>query len=257
MANYYFLAASLPSLTIGEKPEITFDELSSRLKINLSKKDFEKVVVLRRYVDIENVRYLLLDQPIEDRGNFSELELDEALLTFSGLPEYFFDFFAKYTTTEERLRYFPEVFSSYFLEEAAKQKGFVHTYLTFERGVRLVLLALRAKALRKDVFQELQFEDFTEPFIAQILAQKDMEMYEPPMEFTELKEIFTFTSHDPWERHRRIAEYRFTKIQEMVSKPLFSIEWILAYMLRLRIVEMWNEMSAEKGKEIVTSLAKI
>ena len=44
MANYYFLAASLPPLVLGEKPDLSFEELSARLSINLTVKDFEKII---------------------------------------------------------------------------------------------------------------------------------------------------------------------------------------------------------------------
>ena len=35
----------------------------------------------------------------------------------------------------------------------------------------------------------------------------------------------------------------------LVEKPLFSIDWILAYMAQLMIVlQYWNELDEEKGK---------
>jgi uncharacterized protein DUF2764 len=64
MTNYYFLAASLPPLELGEVPDITFRELVRRLEINLTKNDFEKTVVLRRAIDLVNIRALLLEEPI-------------------------------------------------------------------------------------------------------------------------------------------------------------------------------------------------
>ena len=72
MANYYFLAASFPSLVLGEKPDITFDELTARLAINLTKKDFEQTVVFRRFLDLTNIRALFLEDAIDSRGNLSE-----------------------------------------------------------------------------------------------------------------------------------------------------------------------------------------
>ncbi len=75
-----------------KSPEITFEELIARLEINLSKEDLEKTNVLRRFVDINNIRALLMEEAIDPRGNLNEKELDEALLVHAVLPDYVFDF---------------------------------------------------------------------------------------------------------------------------------------------------------------------
>jgi hypothetical protein len=89
MANYFFLAASLPPLVLGQKPDITFDELMNRFEINLTPEDLEKSKVMRRFIDLHNIRSLLLEEPIDPRGNLNEKALDEALLIKNILPQLF------------------------------------------------------------------------------------------------------------------------------------------------------------------------
>jgi len=255
VGNYYFLAASFPPLILGEKPDITFDELTARLQINLSKQDFEQTVVLRRFLDLSNVRALFLEDAIDPRGNLSEKELDQALLLKDGLPEYAFDFLDRFETAAEKLRFFSGLISTYFNEEIQRQEGFLKEYLTFERSWRLVLLTLRvkqgAKQLGRDVSAELQFEDLTDPLVLDILAQKDAATYDPPIEFAELKEKYLACGSDPWQQFKTVAEWRFHRIEELVNEPLFSIDWILSYMARLLIVEQWNDLDHTKGKIIL------
>jgi hypothetical protein len=78
MRNYYFVVPSLPplSLSISDRPEITFEEFKTRLEVNLSKSDLEKTQVLRRFVDICNIRALLMEEPVDPRGNLNEKDLD-------------------------------------------------------------------------------------------------------------------------------------------------------------------------------------
>jgi len=251
VANYYFLAASFPPLVLGEKPDITFDELTARLSINLTKADFEKTVVFRRFLDLSNIRSLFLEEAIDPRGNLNEKELDQALLLQDGLPEYAFDFLGKFETAAEKLRFFPGLISTYFNEEILRQKGFLKAYLEFERAWRLIILALRAKQLGRDIVSELQFEDLKDSLVLDILAQKDAPSYEPPIEFTDLKEKYLSCGHDPWQQFKVVAEWRFHRIEELVDRPLFSIDWILSYMARLLIVEQWNELDSAKGKIIL------
>jgi hypothetical protein len=251
MKNYYFLVPSLPPLRLGEKPDITFERLASLLEIGLTKKDLQKTRVLRRFVDINNIRSLLLEEKIDPRGNLNEKELDEALLIKNILPQYVFDFLEQFEKAADRIRNFSGLLFLYFSMETPQAKGFLRRYLIFERECRLVLLGLRAKQLGRDVVKELQFEDLTDPFIAQILAQKDADQYEPPAEYKELKELLLSCYGDPWIENRVFAEYRFKKIDEMSEKQPFSIDQILAYMAKLMIVEYLLELDEERGKWIL------
>jgi hypothetical protein len=252
VSNYYYLAASLPSLELGAIPDITFQDLMRRFELNLSESDWKKTIVIRRLMDLLNIRALLLEEPIDLKGNLNEKELDEALLIRDVLPAYVFDFLSKYETLYDRVRHFAELIAIFFSEEIPKQKGFLQRYLIFEREWRLVMIGIRAKELGRDVAKELQFEDFGDPIVAGILAQKDSSVYEPPSEYAELKELLHACGSDPWERYKAFARWRFHKIEELVENhPLFSIDWVLAYMIRLLIIEDWNDLDEQKGKMIL------
>lgn len=251
MRNYYFVVPSLPPLSLRERPEISFEELINRLSLNLSKKDLEKTKVLRRLVDVYNVRSLLMEEPIDLRGNLNEKELDEALLVHADLPDYVFDFLDQFEKASDKIKNFSGLLASYFNVEIPKQKGFLRKYLAFERECRLVLAALRAKQLGRDIVKELQFEDPTDPMVAHILAQKDSDRYDPPSEYQDLKELIASCYLDPWEENRVFAEYRFKKIAEMAEGKLFTIDAILCYMAQLMIIENIIELDAEKGRMIL------
>lgn len=251
MHNYYFVAPSLPPLILGERPEITFEELMYRLQLNLSKEDLEKVATIRRMIDLQNIRDLYLQKPLDPRGNLNEKELDEALLIQDFLPEYVFDFLGQFEETKEKARHYSGLLARYFREEIEKSTGFLKNFLVFERELRLVLTALRAKKLHRDLARELQFEDFTDPMVAHILAQKDIEDYVPPLEFQDLKEQLQLHENNPWEQYRIIMKYEFDHIDEMTGYPLFSLDWILGYVARLLLVEKWLELDEIQAKEVL------
>ena len=95
MSNYYYLAASLPPLEFPSFPDISSVELKDSLRLNLSKKDFKKVEVLRLFVDINNIRPLLLEEEIDlvpylvffaerMRGQHKSLLIDKPLFITEG-----------------------------------------------------------------------------------------------------------------------------------------------------------------------------
>jgi hypothetical protein len=177
--------------------------------------------------------------------------LDQALLLFDGLPDYVFDFLNQFENIPEKLRFFSGLISQYFAEEIEHETGFLKKYLTFEREWRLVVMALRAKQLGRDITAELQFEDLKDPLVVEMLAQKDATAFDPPADYVELKEKYLSCGPDPWQQNKVVAQWRLDQIEELVEKPLFSIDWILSYMARLLIVEQWNELDESKGKIIL------
>jgi len=251
MSRYYYLATSLPPIEFPNLPDTSFIALKEGLRLNLSDSDFKKVAALQLFTDISNIRPLLLEEEIDSRGNLSEKELDEALLIKDFLPDYVFDFLDKYDSLSDKLRHFSELISMFFQHELAEQSGFLKNYFSFEKEWRLVVLALRAKSSGRDVTKELQFEDFSDPLVSSILAQKDSEQFEPPLEYKDLKDKFLSCGKDPWQQHKMLAEYRFQKIEEIMTNSQFSIDYILAYMAQLMIVEYWNELDEQRGMVIL------
>lgn len=253
--QYYFVASALPPLSIGAKPELSFQELRELLNLNLTESDLKQVTDLLRLIDLSNIRSFWLGQPLDDRGNVSPKRLEEVIL-IRELPSYILDFLDRYETTEERLRYFSSLYASLFQEMQAKTTGFLQKYYTFEREVRLILTALRAKKTRRDIVRELQFEDPTDPLVMDILSQKDAPDYTPPQEYEALKTLFLKSLSDPKALFRALLEYRFAKIEEMEENEPFSINHLLGYIARLLIVESWAGLNQEQGVAIIEDLSR-
>lgn len=255
MGDYYFVGTMLPTLSFEGKPEITFAEFSSLLSANLSEKDLDKTIAIRRFYDVLNLRALWLGEEFNPNGLLTPLELEEALVAREGLPSYVYDFIEAYTKKEDRMHYFPLLFAQLHQEGTKTKDPFLVAYLAFERGLRLVMTAFRAKKLKRDIAVELQYEDPEEDLIAQILAQENAQTYEPPEKYHELKELFDRYGNDPLSLQKEIDAYRFQKVEELVDPAdTFSIERILAYLIQLMIVEKWNELDKIKGMQIVDTL---
>jgi len=254
MTQYYFLASSLPTLSFGAPPEITFEEFSTLLSENLTDSDLRSSAVIRRYYDILNMRFFWKDQPLEAYGNWNENELEEAILDRTNVPGYMNEFLDRYTEKNERLAHFAELIVSYFSDELQGAKGFVYHYLKFERDLRLVLLALRVKKLKLDLLPQLQFENPDDPLVADILAQKDSPDYEPPEEYQMVKELFLAHGHSPLELSQALYQYRFEAVQEMVGTEMFTEDRIFGYMVRLIMALNWQELDRPKGVKMVDAI---
>ncbi len=237
--EYYFLVSSLPPLVLGAKPEISILELKESLTLNLSLEDQKMVEGFLRFFDLRNIRAFWLKQPLDEWGNWSTKELEEELLVQGNLPSYLADFLERYSSLEDRLRYFVSLYASLYREEGPLWGGFLSLFYQFEREVRLILTALRSKYFHRDVGWELQFEELFDPLVADILAQKDAPTYAPPKEFEELAQIFQENISQPHRLEMALLQYRFRKMEEIAEGSPFSMDQVLGYLARLRIVESY------------------
>lgn len=254
MTQYFFTTSCLPTLKIGEPPEMTFEELEILLHDNLLPRDYEQTQILRRYYDILNIRAFWKGEPLDPHGNLDENELQEAVLDHVDLPHYVLQFLDTYKPKEERLKHFPLLISQFFKWEVKRANPFLKEYLNFERNLQLVLVGFRVKKLKRNLEKELQFEDPNEDLIAQILAQKDAPSFEPPDGFEELKALFENYETVPIKLYQALCEYRFEKINEMIGTSAFSFSKILGFMAQLIIVEKWMELDEKKGLKMIDDI---
>ncbi len=254
MTQYFFTTSCLPPLRIGESPEMTFEELEILLYDNLLPGDYEQTQILKRYYDILNIRAFWKGEPLDSHGNLNENDLEEAVIDQVGLPTYVLMFLDNYKTKEERLSHFPLLISNFFKWEVKRANPFLKEYLNFERDLQLVLVGFRVKKLKRNLEKELQFEDPNDDLIAQILAQKDAPLFEPPDGFEDLKALFETYESVPIKLYQALCEYRFEKINAMMGTDVFSFSKILGFMAQLIIVEKWMELDEKKGLRMIDDI---
>lgn len=256
MSRYFFLGTVLPSLRVGDEPGISFDDVMTLYKDNLGFSDLEKVRVIRTYVDLKNVQKLLKKEEIDHRGNLNEKELDEALVNQENLPDYLFTFLEKYQEAFEQLAHYSKVFILFFKEIERTCQGFLRNYFQFEREWRVILAAYRGKKLGIDPAVSLQHEEFHDPLIAELLAQKDAPSFEFPFGYTELGEKLKEVEGKPDEQYRLMANFRFSRIEEMVQDRPFSLDYFLGYLVQLMVVEDFFALDEKRGRESLTEMIK-
>lgn len=248
--QYYYLVISLPPLELGSPPELSFDFFSHLLHLTLRSDDLLQTTVIRRFYDLQNVRHYFKNEPLDPHGNLDLAELEQALASKSELPEYLFDFLSKYEHPNDRIKNFSELIAAYFREESANAEGFLADYLSLEQGLRLVFTAYRAKQLNRDLVKELQFEDPHDDLVARLIAQKDAKHFEFPDDFEELKPFLEKAGQDPLQLYQAVNEYKWIKLEEFTGYETFSIDNILAYLVKLIMVDEWVALDKKKGMEI-------
>jgi hypothetical protein len=254
MNKYYFVITSLPKLLLNQRLDLTFEELIRLFDLNLSKKDFDKIVSFRRFIDILNLKRIWQNKDIDKRGNLNKNELNDHLLLQDLLYDFVFEYMQKYESTENRLKNFSFLTSSFFNKVISESSGFLKKYYSFIRSYRLILTALRCKTLFRDISSELQFENPFDDLTMYLLAQKDMDDIIVPQEFEELKKIYLKNKNNVKKMHLALLEYKLNKIDNLMDKNPFTIDEILAYFTKFLIIEDYQNLNLEKGKEKIEQI---
>ena len=257
MYRYYFLASLLPSaLTLGNVPEVAFWEFNQLCDQNLTESDQEQIEVIRRYIDINNLRPFWQGKELDPHGNYTDKELETNLLLEAGFPDYVFEFLREYEQPKDRLEHFPQLLSQFYREEIKVASHFLKNFLKFERTWRFSLMAMRAKAFKRDLGWELQYEDPHEEHVDYVLSQKDLDEFTPPEGYEQLKQIYEECQNEPLKLHWEVGTWRLKKIETLVEGGTFSIDNILSYLAQLIIVENWLKLNQEAGMMIVENIMK-
>jgi hypothetical protein len=256
MSKYYFITTLLPPLQIGQAPELPSSELDFLLKMNLTEKDYKDVEVLRRYIDIQNIRHFWRNEPLEEGGNVGQKEIEEALLHAELFPPYVFSFMETYPRTEQRLEHFSLLLRDFFRYEIAHTSHFVQDYLRTEWEKRLVFTALRAKNLKRSLQEEFKLEDPEDPFIQHILEQEDSDTYEPPARYAVIKTLYEEYKSNPLKLFRALLELDFEYINDVIGWHTFDTKNVLGYVVQLRLVEQSMKLDQQKGLAILEKIVK-
>ena len=255
MNKYYFLLCSFPTLNIGVKPPLSFNELEKYLDWNLSQKDKEVLAVFRQYKDIKNLKNTWMEKKIDPRGNLDLKNINEVIQSQNFFPNFVFDFLKKYGSASERINNFAILEIQFLKYQINNLKNdFLVSYFTFEREIKLVSTALRAKLFNKDIANELKDEDQKDKFVENILSQKDSKTYHPPKQYEKLRKIFLKFKDNPKKLYKAFLEYCMEMYNNFVINDYFTINQILVYLASLFLVEDYYELNHEKGKLLVDKL---
>lgn len=257
--NYYYLVAGLPDLVMEQsKVKSTLQEIKAELAHYLHPSDFKLVERLFWPVDHRNVYHLLLKtgEAFQPGGRFSPDELEEEIKNPVRLPSYVATFIQAYKNNEPlwpHLSWEDQLTALYIGEMERSPNKFMQQWFSFEKNLRNVLAALTARKFKLDVNQYVIGDDEVSRTIARSQS-RDFGLHDLFPQVEKIIQIFETTQLA--EREKSIDVLRWNYLDELNTFHYFSIEVILAFIIKLQIVQRWMTLDAKAGTEIFRRLLK-
>lgn len=224
-----FLVSYFPPLTFRQRPLLRFAEFLVVCERNLSKNEMKELDRFRSFIDLDNMIRKQLHESLDPCGVLSDVELSEELREYGDS-----DAFQALSRKKNALK-----------REA--KSGFLGKYFRFEWELNVILAALRARKLGRQVEEELSPDDKTDLFVITLLRASHGAEVPLPLEFQDLGKIPT----EPMAAKEALDRYRFNKVEELTANSHFSLDKILGYAVKLKILEDLEDLSTDKGKELI------
>lgn len=259
MGNYYAFVAGLPDLSIDDAKLVwTQARFKEELQDALSSDDLKLIKLYFMQFDNKNLLAYLKnkDSKLDEKGNLSAQDLEEVVQLMKEferpvdkrIPSYFPTFFAAYNQekSEDNPVVMQDYLSSLYYDYAMKTRNkFASRWFEFNLNVNNVLSAFTSRAYGMDVASSIVGDNEVSLALRSSNA-RDFGLTNVLDEFEQLRKIAD--EPDLLEKEKKIDRLRWQWLEENTFFKYFSVEKILAYLIKIEIQERWAKLNPETGE---------
>ncbi|MBK6345045.1 MAG: DUF2764 family protein [Bacteroidales bacterium] len=251
--NYYYLVAGLPDITIEQgKLQFGTAEFREELKTGLSKDDHRLMELLFLADDNRNLLTLLLkeNRPFLTNGVYQPEFLVDEIKEPEFIRPYmkrFIESFRAETRLYPNLSYENELSTLWFEDLVATRNAFLRDWFTFELNLKNVMLVLAAR--KNGLSWENQVIG-NNP-VAEIIRKSNARDLGLSAEWHWIEKVLQITDTDDiLLREKAIDLLRWNYLDELNTFNYFTVEVLMAYYLKLEIIERWLKLDYATGEEM-------
>ncbi|MBS4013706.1 MAG: DUF2764 family protein [Bacteroidetes bacterium] len=255
--NYYCLVAGLQDISI-ETHKLTFGQLEfkNELKTEVHPDDYKLIEKLFLPFDNKNILNLLTKsgKDFDEKGNLEISYLEEQIKETTDLPDYMSKFIAS-TKSGERIyadmAVEDELATLFYDEMLSHNNEFLRNWFEFDMNVRNIVTASMGR--KHNIKYEHLIVGSTE--ISNIIRKSNARDFGLGSELDYIEELSSISKDDDiQEREMFVDELKWNYLEDVTFFEYFTIEKILAFIIKLGIVERWLAIDKEHGKELFKKL---
>lgn len=247
---YYCLVAGFPDIALDEaKLPLTTDVLRADLAEQLAPEDRQYLSMLFWPVDNRNLLAVLAGSPDHDaRGNYSREFLEDEVRTPSALPGYMREFVDQYRAGLAAGAHPENVLADLmYCELAGCSNAFVRGWFEFDRDLRNIVAALGCRRTGAEPEREIVGDGL----VAEAVRRTSGSDFGLSRELVWLDALLRGWGQSLLERELAVDRIRLDVMDELTVSSGFSIDKVLAFVLRLGIAERWLALDAATGREML------
>jgi hypothetical protein len=251
--NYYYLVAGFPDIVLDQK-KIPFSlaELKQELKYHLHPDDYRLVEYL--FLEYDNINFLNLLQKKEAAfiplGNYDENFFTDEIKEPEKMPVYMKKFLEGYreeNPEQPKLSLENQLTWLYYDFMISQKNEFLHQWFTSLRDLKNIFAIYNARKFGIDIETQM-IGDYELTEAAKRTASKDFGMANELPYIDQVIGIYENT--DIVEQEMTFDLLKWNYLDRLNTFNYFSIEQILAFVIKFIMVERWTKLETEHSKEI-------
>jgi hypothetical protein len=251
--KYYFLVSYLPDIHRDDKKlKIRLAELLSE-KYLFTDKDLAEIDLLLLQGDLLQIEQILSGKDREVEYSLYGKEFwKEQLKSHKEIPEFLqeaLDLLSSEGLTAKGLDRLHDAYFSYAIE--ATSSPLLKTFLSFQRDLRNVLVAVRARRKGLPPSEYLVGEGD----VVDILSRSSSEDFGLGQHYPWMDRLLA--AKEPSQIDEAVQAIVWETLDEMTQHLDFEFDVVLAYLLKLQILERNIAMSEDKGMEVVRQMEEL
>jgi len=248
--KYYFLASYLPEILRDDmKIRVSLGDLLEE-RFHIPEPDWKEIELVFLGRDVLVLEKLLSGKTVSISHSLFSVEFwqDQIKSPKEG-PEFVLDFLRSTDLRSVGFKEIDRLYAGYFLHALGMTANeFVRDYFIFQQNLRNVVAALRARQKGLDPSEYL----IGEGEVVNILSSSTAEDFGLSLEFPWIESLIK--AETPHERQAMVEQIQWDYLDEHAGPDPFDFRVILAYLLKLEILERQLALSEDKGMEIVRRL---
>lgn len=258
--NYYCLISGLPDLIIDDKKSGA-DELSMQFKNELVEQlhvnDFDLAKLLYLQYDNKNFQNLLFKQEDEfiPLGNYTQEYIEEQLKEPTTLVAYMHSLLHNFKSGTFKQEDVNEIQSLYYSHVLKIKNKFLKQWFRFDLDMKNILTAVNCRKYNYDLEEQLVLVKDTRE-VYKYLLKREPKAEELADEVPFADEIIQIAESElsSAEKEKALDEIKWKFLDESTLFNYFTIENILAYIIKLEMVDRWIKIDDETGKALFSKL---
>lgn len=258
MSEYYGLMTGLPDISLSNvKQQCTIEMFKEECGMVLSDEDIHLLNYFYLKIDALNVVRLLKNEDSEmlPLGVYGREELLD-LITFAReseeyseyYPSFLLDFVRSYDINKDKEGYIAEdaaLLAFYQYSMTCKNK-FIADWSTLNYNISNVLAALIARKYGWKTSQYVLGDDE----IADMLRMSKSRDFDLGKEYDFIEDLIRIADEsDPVLKEKKIDAFKWNWLDDKTFDDFFSIQAVFAYLCKLEMLERWDKLDVNKGKE--------
>lgn len=256
--NYYCLVAGLQDITLDiHKLSMGQVEFRNELQTEVHPQDYKLAQILFFPYDNKNLLNLITkkEEEFDERGNFTQDLLEANIKEITGdLPDYMNHFITSYKDNEP---VYPNMspenqLTALFYEYALSlDDKFLNEWFRFNRDLNNLLTALVCR--RYDIPYEYQIIGRDD--ISETIRKSHARDFGLTAEIPYMDDLLNIAKEDDiQQREKAVDQLRWNYLDDVTFFEYFTIDKILAFTLKLGMVERWLALDKDYGSQLFEEL---